>query len=163
MRLGLSTLAALLIAAAGTACVNSTMPGSSTVSASVTAVSPTPNTLSAARGDTVVMTVSMPMDTASCRSRFTLHMGDSTGAAVPGHMSYGGDYTRMMFVPDSLLQPGTRYFAEMRDSVMVGDGMGGMSGSGMMGGQHQTMMFAQMPTGAIRMQSGMGWYFTTSN
>ena len=159
MQFRFGAVAALLVAALGAACKGSTAP-SSTVSASVV-VSPTPNAMSVPRGDTIQMVVNMPMDTASCRARFTLHMGDSTGVAVPGHMLFGDGYRQMLFVPDSLLGPGARYFAEMRDSVMVGDGMGGMSDQGMMGGQHQTMMFTQMPTGAIRMGSGMGWYFTT--
>lgn len=163
MRLRLPALAAVLVIAVAAACAGSTMPGTGAVSASVTAVSPAPNALSVSRGDTIEMTVDMPMDSASCRARFTLHVGDSAGVAVPGHMRYGDGYRQMMYVPDSLLQPGTRYFAEMRDSVMVGDGMGGMSDQGMMGGQHQTMMFAQIPAGATRMGSGMGWYFTTGS
>lgn len=131
------------------------------VTPSVT-VAPAPNASNVARGDTIEMMVNMAMDTASCRARFTLHVGDSTGAAVPGRMRFGNGYQQMMFVPDSLLRPGTRYFAHMRDSVTVGDGLGGV---GMMGRQQtmMIMMFTQPPAGATRMGAGMGWYFTTGN
>jgi hypothetical protein len=152
-------LVPLLSVAIAVGCTNVTDPVASAVTPSVT-VSPAPNASNVARGDTIVMSVNLAMDTASCRTRFTLHLGDSTGAAVPGHMRFGNGYQQMRFVPDSPLQPGTRYFALMRDSVMVGDGMGGM---GMMGRQQSMMvlMFTQPPAGAIRVGAGMGWSFTT--
>lgn len=154
-------LVPLFAAALAAGCTSSTSPYDGTVTPSVT-VSPAPNASGVSRGDSIEMMVNMTVDTASCRSRFTLHVGDSTGAAVPGHMRYGDGYQQMMFVPDSLLRPGTRYFAHMRDSVMVGNGMGGM---GMMGRQNtmMIMMFTQPPSGATRMGDGMGWYFTTGN
>ena len=161
MKARLPTLVTLLAVGVASACSDATAPGSTTVSPSVT-VAPSPNALNVARGDSVSMMFDMPMDTASCRSRFTLHMGDSTGAAVAGRMRYGNGYQRMMFVPDSLLRPGTRYFVHMRDSMMVGNGTGGMS---MMGRQHlmTIMMFTQPPAGATRMSDGIGWSFTTGN
>lgn len=157
----LPVLIALLLVATAGGCKDSTSSVASTVAPSVT-VSPAPNAMNVARGDTIEMMVDMAMDTASCRARFTLHVADSTGAAVPGHVRYGNGYQQMMFVPDSLLRPGTRYFAHMQDSVMVGNGMGGM---GMMGRQNgmMIMMFTQPPAGAMRMGAGMGWYFTTGS
>ncbi len=163
MGLRLATIAAVGLVAVAAACADSTAPGTGMASASVTAVTPAPNAVSVSRGDTIGMTVDMPMDTASCRVRFTLHMGDSAGAVVSGHMRFGSGYRQMTFVPDSVLQPNTRYFAHMRDRVFVGDGMGGMSMQGMMGGQSQMMTFSQLPAGAMRMGSGMGWYFTTGS
>ena len=136
--------------------------GATFLAAATLAVASTP-ARAQARGDTIEMMVNVAMDTASCRARFTLHVGDSTGAVVPGGMRYGAGYQQMLFVPDALLQPGTRYFVHMQDSVMVGNGMGGM---GTMGGRQQPMqmmMFTQPPAGAMRMGAGMGWYFTTGN
>jgi len=123
MKAQLPTLVTLFAVGVVAACSNSTEPGSTTVSPSVT-VAPAPNAMNVARGDTIAMMLDMPMDTASCRARFTLHVGDSTGAAVGGHMRFGNGYQRMMFVPDSLLRPGTRYYVHVRDGMMVGDGMG---------------------------------------
>ena len=165
MKTQLPTLVTLLAVGVVAACSNSTEPGSTTVTSSVT-VAPAPNAMNVARTDTIAMMFDMPVDTASCRSRFTLHMGDSTGAAVAGHMRFGNGYQRMLFVPDSLLRPGMQYFVHMRDSVMVGNGMGGMGdmgGTGMMSGGHQVMMFTRMPAGAMRMSDGMGWSFTTGS
>lgn len=160
MKPQLPVLVGLLLIATAGGCKDSTSASATTVTPSV-AVSPAPNAMNVARGDTVEMMVNMAMDTASCRARFSLHVGDSTGAAVSGHMRFGDGYQQMMFLPDSLLRPGTRYFAHMRDSVMVGNGMGGM---GMMGRQSNMMimMFTQPPAGVTRMGDGMGWYFTTS-
>lgn len=149
----------LLAGALAAGCKDSTSAVAPTVAASVT-VSPAPNASNVPRGDTIEMMANVALDSASCGARFSLHVGDSTGAVVPGHMRFGDGYQRMMFVPDSALQPGTRYLAHMRDSVMVGNGMGGM---GMMGGQRQTMMFTQLPAGAMRMGAGMGWSFTTGS
>jgi hypothetical protein len=152
-------LVTLLTVGVVAACSESTGPGSATVNPSVS-VAPAPNAMNVSRGDSVSMMTDMPIDTASCRSRFTLHAGDGTGSVVAGRMRFGNGYQRMMFVPDSLLRPGTRYFVHMQDSVMVGSGMGGM---GMMGDQNQMMMFTRMPAGAMRMSDGMGWYFTTGS
>ncbi len=154
---------ALLLAAGAAACGETSMMSSGAVSVSVVAVSPAPDSANVPRTDTIAMTVGMPMDTASCRTHFLLHVGDSTGVIVGGSMRYADGYQRMLFIPAAMLQARTRYFVEMRDGVMVGDGMGGMSGQGMMDGQHQTMMFDRMPSGAIRMAAGMGWYFTTGS
>lgn len=161
MKARLLTIVTLLAVGVVAACSDSTGPGSATANPSVT-VAPAPDAMNVARSDTISMMFDMPMDTASCRSRFTLHIGDSAGVAVAGRMRFGNGYQRMMFVPDSLLRPGTRYFIHMRDSMMVGNGMGGM---GMMGRQHQVtiMMFTQPPAGATRMGDGMGWYFTTGS
>lgn len=144
-------------------CTDSSGPNGEPVSLSVT-VAPAPNAVNVSRGDTIRMWFDMPVDSASCSTRFALHMGDSTGAMVPGRMMFGDGNRQMMFVPDSLMLPGTRYFAHMRDSVMMresvhGDGMGGS----MMGGGQRMMMNGDMPRGALRMSDGMGWTFTTGN
>lgn len=103
-----------------------------------------------------------PVDSAWCVARFTLHMGDSTGLAVPGRMMFGDRYRQMMFVPDSMMRPLTRYFAHMRDSVMMrdamrDDGMGRQMGGGRM------MMIGDIPAGAMRMRDGMGWPFSAGS
>ena len=137
----------------------------SPVSASVSALSPAPNASNVSRRDSIMLWTDMPMDSASCLARFSLHMGDATGPVVPGHMAFGDGYRRMMFVPDSMLRPGATYFAHAQDGMMSrgtwsgGTMMGGGMGSGMMGGQ--PMMFDNPPTGAMRMSDGMGWTFTT--
>lgn len=147
--------AALFILAAGCSDTTSMM---SPVSASVSALSPAPNSTNVSRRDTVMLWTDMPMDSASCLGRFRLHMGDSTGTLVPGRIMFGDNYGRMMFVPDSMLQAGTMYFAHVQDGMMSGgSGMG--SGSGM--GGSRPMMFDQPPAGAMRMADGMGWTFTT--
>ena len=156
----------VIAAGALVACKSATAPENSQVIASAV-LAPAPNASAVSRSDSVVMTFGTSVDTASCRARFALHMGDSTGALVPGHMTFGNGYRRMSFIPDSLLHPGTRYFAQMDDSVMVGNGAGGMMG-GQMGGMSgtggtQVMMFTQPPAGAVRMTAGMGWYFTTGS
>ena len=140
-----------------------TMMGTGTTAMSVSAVTPLPNTASASRADTIRMWLDMPMDSASCATRFTLHMGDSTGPAVPGRMTFMDGYRQMMFVPDSLMRPGTQYFAHMRDSVMMrepmhANGMGGMMAEAGMG-----MMTGRMPAGVGRMSNGVGWAFTTGS
>jgi hypothetical protein len=155
------TRAILAAAAIGVAaCSEAMMTGFGPVSTSV-AVSPTPNASAVARTDTVRVRFDMPVDSVSCLTRFALHMGDSTGTAVAGRMWFGDGYRQMMFVPDAPMQPGTRYFGHVRDSVMMRQGMhdSGMSGS-MMGGGWM-MMTGQMPAGAVRMSDGMGWSFTT--
>jgi hypothetical protein len=146
----------VLLGAVG-ACSDSTAP---TPVTPTVAVSPAPNATGVGRGDTVLMTLDMPMDSASCLNRFILHVGDTTGMIVPGHMEFADGYRQMMFIPDGPMDAGTEYFAHMRDSVMVRsdtDGMGGMGG--MMGGQ--MMMFMDPPAGAMRIGGGMGWRFTT--
>ena len=151
--------AGMLAAAAG--CSESSGPMDAPVSVSVT-VAPAPNAMNVSRGDTVRMWLDMPVDSASCVLRFTLHMGDSTGVAVLGRMMFGDGYRQMMFVPDSLMRSGTRYFAHMRDSVMMREGMhdDGMGGQ-MDGGR--VMMMGDIPAGAMRMRDGMGWSFTTGS
>lgn len=136
------------------------MSGASTVN--VSAVSPAPNSPAVARADTIRLWMDMPMDSATCAMRFTLHRGDSTGVEVPGRLRFGDSYRQMMFIPDSLLEPGARYFAHMRDSMMMGSGMhaDGMGGQ-MMGGTQ--MMMGSLPAGVVRMGDGMGWSFTTAN
>jgi hypothetical protein len=158
MRSLVFTVAAAAVAAA---CSDNSGPDMALFSASVT-VAPAPSATNVSRGDTVRMWLDMPMDSASCGMRFTLHLGDSTGVAVPGRMMFGDGYRQMMFVPDSLMRAGTRYFGHMRDSVMMretmhGDGMGGQ----MNGGRMMTM--GGIPAGASRMRDGMGWSFTTGN
>lgn len=150
-------VAALLALAA---CADATMPGATTVN--VSAIAPAPNASGVARGDTIRLWMDMPMDSASCAMRFSLHRGDSTGAEVPGRLRFGEGYRQMMFIPDSLLAPGTRYFAHMRDSMMMGSGthMDGM-GRQMMGGGR--MMMGSLPAGVTPMSDGMGWSFTTGN
>lgn len=154
-------MTAVALAAGAAACSDSTAPDATPISASVT-LAPTPNAVDVSRADTIRMWFDMPVDSASCLMRFTLHMSDSTGAGVPGRMMFGDGYRQMMFVPDSLMQPGTRYLAHMQDGVMMresmhDDGMGGQMGGG------RTMMIDQMPQGAVRMGDGMGWAFTTGN
>jgi len=152
----------VVVALAGLAACSDTA-GPATAAVSVSAVAPAPNAANVARGDTIRMWLDMPMDSASCAMRFTLHVGDSTGTVVPGRMTFSDGYRQMMFVPNSLMQPGTRYFAHMRDSVMMRGGMhdNGMGGQ-MMGGGWM-LMTGQMPQGAVRMGDGMGWSFTTGN
>lgn len=152
------SLTVVLALGAAMACGDSTSRGAP-VTPSVT-VSPVANATGVSRSDTVMMTLDLAVDSASCASRFHLRMRDSTGTDVPGHMAFADGYRRMMFIPDAPLEPNAHYFAHMRDSVMVGTGMGGM---GNMGGQHQMMMFMQPPAGAMRMSDGMGWGFTTGN
>lgn len=137
-------------------------PMSGNVSVTVSATSPAPNAMGVTRGDTIGLLMDMPMDSASCAMRFTLHRGDSTGPEVSGRFSFGDGYRRMMFIPDSLLEPDTRYFAHMRDSMMMGSGMHANDmGGQMMGGGR--MMMGSLPAGAVRMGDGMGWSFTTGN
>lgn len=147
-------------------CKGATAPETAQLVASLS-LAPSPNAMGVTPRDSVVMTFGTSVDTASCRARFALRMVDSTGALIPGHMTFGDGYRRMTFTPDSALHPGSRYFAEMGDSVIVGNGTGGMMG-GQMGGMGgsgavQRMMFPQPPPGAIRMAAGMGWYFTTGS
>jgi hypothetical protein len=151
----LAAAAALLVLAA---CSDTTTPGTSVTVASI---SPAPGAVGVARGDTIGLLMDMPMDSASCVMRFTLHRGDSTGAEVPGRLRFDDSYRRMSFIPDSLLDPETRYFAHMRDGGMMASGVhiGGMGGQ-MMGGR---MMMGAMPAGTVRMKDGMGWSFTTGN
>ncbi len=127
----------------------------------------------------VAVTFDRSMDSASCAGRFTLRAGDSSGAMVPGRMTWDTTYHNMTFLPDSMMAPGTTYFVRMRDSMMTHDSMmsggsmgsGGMGGGGMMGGtgsgQHlmpgSPMMFDQPPAGATRTSNGMMWSFTTGS
>lgn len=137
--------------------------GSAPVWTSLT-LSPPPNAVGVSRGDTLRMWFDMPVDSASCAARFTLHTGDTLGPAVAGHMRFADGYRQMMLVPDAPMAPSSLHFAHMRDSMMTREGWsggmgGGMMGTGMMGGRR--MMFGAMPAGAVRMGDGMGWSFTT--
>lgn len=152
---------AVLALGAVSACADKSSLGTAAVS--VSAVLPGPNSTGAAPADTVRLTLDMPMDSASVVTRFTLHMGDSAGPAVPGRMMFGSGYRQMMFVPDSPMQSGTRYFAQMRDGVMMGATGSSSQTGGMMGGGAQMMLTGQMPPGAMRMTGGMGWSFMTGN
>jgi len=145
------------------ACSDTTVPGTTPVTPSVV-VSPTPDATGVPPTDTVTMVLDVAMDSASCAARFTLHQGtDTTGGAVPGHVAFADGYRMMMFVPDAAMDPGTGYFAQMRDSVMVRQDMDGMMGGGGTMGGGQMMMFMEPPAGALRVGSGMGWRFTTGS
>ena len=154
-------LLALVALAGVAACWESMGPGMTAVS--VSALFPAPDAAGVARGDTIRLTLDMPMDSAGCAARFTLHVGDSSGMAVAGRILFGDGYRQMMFVPDSLLEPGTRYFAHLRDGMVMRPGMQGNSMGGMMDGGGMMLMAGQMPRGAVRMAGGMGWAFTTGN
>ena len=155
---------AILALSAVAACTNMNEGRWST--ADVVALAPAPGSSSAARADTVRLSMSMPMDSASCAARFTLHRGDSLGPEVPGRVRYDEGNRRMLFIPDVPLEPATPYFAHMRDGMAMSSaahsGSGGMMvAGGMMGSA--TMMTGAIPTGAVRMSDGMGWSFTTRN
>lgn len=153
-------LAAAVVTSAA-ACSDSTAPDATPISASVT-LAPTPNAVDVSRADTIRMWFDMPVDSVSCLNRFTLHMADSTGESVPGRMMFGDGYRQMMFVPDSLMRAGTRYFAHMQGGAMMRESMHDDGMGGQMGGR-RTMMIDQMPQGAVRMGDGMGWAFVTGN
>lgn len=146
----------LLLAAA---CGGATGPGP--VAATLSAVSPAPNAAGVARGDTVRLWLDMPMDSAGCVMRFSLHVGDSTGAEVPGRVMFGDGYRQMLFVPEAPLQPGTRYFAHVRDGMTMRGGMHDNGMGGMMNAGGMMTMTGGMPPGVMRMRDGMGWSFTT--
>ncbi len=152
-------IAAVLVAGTA-ACSDPSSPA--TVVTSSVVVAPTPGAAGVARGDTIRMWLDLPMDSAWCATRFVLHRGDSLGPMVPGRTRLADGYRQMMFVPDSLLAPGTRYFAHLRDSLMTREGWGG----GMMGGSRmdgpRRMMIGDMPAGAVRVGGGVGWAFTTA-
>lgn len=134
----------------------------SNASVTVSSVSPAPYAVDVAHSDTIEILMEMPMDSASCALWFTLHRNDSTGAEIPGRFRFGDGYRRMMFIPDSLLEPATRYFAHMRDSMTMNTGMHGNGMGGQMVGGGR-MMTGSLPSGAVRMRDGMGWSFTTGN
>jgi hypothetical protein len=132
------------------------------------AVSPAPGATSVPRGAGVAVQFDYPMDSASCVNRFALHLGDTSGVAVPGRMMWDSTHRHMTFAPDSMMAPGTKYSVYMRDGMMTqGSMMGGDSTGmgGMSGGQHRMvgspMMFHQTPPGAMRTGAGMVWSFTT--
>lgn len=131
----------------------------------VSALSPAPGARDVSPGDTVRLQMDMPMDSASCAMRFTLHRGDSLGAEVPGRVLFDDGDRRMLFIPASRLEPGMSYFAHMRDGMTMSSAAHG--GNGMMGRQAMmsgsTMMTGTIPAGAIRMSDGMAWSFTTGN
>ena len=152
-------LLALVALAGVAACWESMGPGMTAVS--VSALFPAPDAAGVARGDTIRLALDMPMDSTDCATRFTLHVGDSSGRAVPGRILFGDGYRQMMFVPDSLLEPGTRYFAHLRDGMVMRPAMHGNGMGGMMDGGGMMLMTGQMPPGVLRMADGMGWTFTT--
>ena len=156
-------LAVAMLALAGVvACSNAdATPGA--VSVSVSTVSPAPNAEGIARGDTVRLMLVMPTEPALVATRLTLHVGDSTGPMVPGRMVFGDGHRLLMFVPDSLMEPGTRYFAQVWFGVMArrSPSSSGMD-STMMGGSRMSTT-GQIPQGAWRMDDGMGWEFTTGS
>ena len=165
---------ALMVAVA--ACAHdTTAPTMATVITANVAVSPAPGASDVARNGSVTVTFNYPMDSASCASRFAMRQRDTSGALVPGRMNWDSTYHRMTFAPDSMLAGGTRFYVQMRDSMMTRDYMMsdsamGMGGGGMMGGtgggQHQMpgapMMFNEPPAGATRTGGGMQWSFTTA-
>ncbi len=145
-------------------------PAGAPVSASVT-VSPQPGATGVSRGAAVTVAFNYAMDSASCAGRFALLVGDSSGPAVPGRMTWDSTYHHMTFTPDSMMSPGTGYDVELRDGMMTRDslmpnsGMG-MRGMGAMSGiQHLMpggpMLFDQPPPGATRTAYGMRWSFAT--
>lgn len=149
-------LACVLLAGA---CTGMTEPAATTVT--VSAVFPAPDAGGVGRGDTVRLWMDMPMDSAGCATRFSLHVGDSTGAEVPGRVVFGNAYRQMMFVPDTPLLPGTRYFAHARNGMIMRGGMHDDGRGGMMGGGGMMTMSGGLPPGAVRLSDGMGWAFTT--
>lgn len=153
-----TTFLLMAVLAGATGCMDSMHDA--TVAVSVSAVSPAPSAGAVARGDTIRSWMDMPMDSASCAMRFTLHVDDSLGAPVAGRLLFADGYREMMFVPDSLLQPGTSYFAHMRDGMTMPGGMHSGASGGMMGGGTM-MMSGHMPPGVVRMADGMGWTFST--
>lgn len=130
----------------------------------VSALSPAPGARDVSLGDSVQLMMAMPMDSASCAMRFTLHRGDSLGAEVPGRVRFDDGYRRMRFIPDVPLEPGMLYLAHMRDGMTMSSAAHG--GTGMMGGGTMmsgvSMMTGTIPVGAIRMSDGMAWSFTTA-
>ncbi len=154
---------------------DATSPTAATVVTASVVVAPAPGAPDVARNGSVTVTFNYPMDSASCAGRFAMRQRDTSGAVVPGRMSWDSTYHRMTFAPDSMLAGGTRFYVQMRDSMMtrgymMGDSAMGMGGAGMMGGtgggQHQMpgapMMFNQPPAGATRTGGGMQWSFTTA-
>ncbi len=153
---------------------DATGPTAATVVTASVVVAPAPGASDVARNGSVSVTFNYPMDSASCASRFAMRQRDTSGAVVPGRMSWDSTYHRMTFAPDSMLAVGTLFYVQMRDSMMTRDYMMrdsvGMGGGGMMGGtgggQHQMpgapMMFNQPPAGATRTGGGMQWSFTTA-
>lgn len=133
----------------------------------VTAVSPAPGAAGVPRQPTIAVRFGHPMDSASAVGHFAVHMGDSSGPIVPGHMTWDSAYRHMTFVPDSMLAPGTMYSVYMRNGMMTrgtmmgsGGGMGGMGGTGH-GMSASPMMFNQAMPGAATTGGGMMWSFTT--
>lgn len=136
------------------------------VVASVT-VSPAPGATGVARTAFIMVQFDTAADSASCVSRFAVHMGDTSGVVVPGRMMWDSTYRRMTFAPGSMLSAMTTYSVYMRDSMAtlgptMGDGMGGMGG-GQQRGPGSPMMFTQPPAGATRTGDGMVWVFTTGS
>lgn len=157
------TMRFLTVAAAFTACTGGMDANTRTVN--VTALSPAPGARDVSPGDTVRLQMDMPMDSASCAMRFTLHRGDSRGAEVTGRVRFDDGERSMLFIPESPLEPGMVYFAHMRDGMTMSSAAHG--GNGMMGRDAMmsgsTMMAGTIPAGAIRMSDGMAWSFTTGN
>jgi len=152
------TAAVALLAAVGCSPDDQAPAAGPTVSL---AVAPAPGSMGVARDDTVHLWFPMAMDSASCADRFRLHVGDADGSMVPGRMLRENDGRHVMFVPDSLLAPGQRYTAHLRDGMRAvsGGDMGGMGmGPGGPTGEPLTLM---PPPGGHRMVDGVGWEFRT--
>ena len=128
-------------------------------------VSPTPGATEVSRAAAITVNTNVVMDTAYCRGRMMLHLGDSTGPIVATGLMSTSDQTGVVLTPDSTLAPHTTYFVHVRNLMMTRHGMmdGGsmMSGGGMMTGGHRLLM--QAPTGGVPMSDGMGWSFTTGD
>ena len=149
----------LALGAVVTACGETMIP-STPVSAAVT-LSPAPGALAVPRNAAISMTASIPMDSATCLGRMQLRLGDSTGALIPAHMSFTDDHRGMMLHPDTLLEPLTRYWMQVSDSMM-GSFSGMMGGGSMMGTATMSHSMRLEPSaGAMRMAGGIGWTFTT--
>jgi hypothetical protein len=125
------------------------------------------------RQPTIAVQFGHAMDSASAVGHFAVHMGDSTGPIVPGHMTWDSTHRHMSFVPDSMLAAGTRYSIYMRNGMMtrgtmMGGGSMGMGGGRGMGAAGRgmaasPMMFNQAMPGAATTGGGMMWSFTTGS
>ncbi len=158
----MKTLAIIIACAAlvtATACEDTTAPETTVpVSTSVT-ITPLPDASAVVLTDSVVVDFETAVETVTCRANFRLHVGDSLGPVVAGRYRYSNAYRRMAFVPDSALQAQTRYWARLGDGIALGDGNGAMHHTR----DRDRLMFDQPPNGALRLQNGLGWSFTTGN
>ena len=88
----------------------------------------------------ILVSFSMPMDTASCETRFRLHVGaeDSNGhmmsggnTSIGGHFSWNGDHTEMTFSPDSMFIDSAMYTYHLDAGMRSHDHDGTMMMPGM--------------------------------